>query len=594
MDLSWSLKELYDSFEDIQFKEDIKKLDELIKKIKTWIDDSTVNRDNEKEKLEKYIKFVVELTGLHEKLATFSMLTLSVDSKHELGNKFDAVLEQKMSTLAGAEAKMSLWISETKELDTLINDSDLLKEHAFYLKEIVREQKYKLGEKEEDIIARMQNTGSSAWVTYKNLLIASHKVEIEIGGEVKEMPLTEVLNMAYDKDKEVRKKAYTAEISSYKKIEEGIAAALNAIKGEVLTICEMRGYDSPLDMTLQNSRMDSKTLEVMLEAMKESFPMFRKYLRKKAEMLGYKKGLPFYELYAPIVKKEMPFSYEAGKAFVEKNFRAFSDDLADFARMAMDKHWIDVAPKEGKVGGAFCCGIHSIGECRIMLNYGNNLSDVITMAHELGHGFHNECLIGESILNINYPMPLAETASTFCETIVKKASLKEADEEEALAILEEEISGCTQVIVDIYSRFIFESEVFKLRKDGPLSVNEINNIMLKAQQEAYGEGLDAEYLHPYMWTWKSHYYYADANFYNFPYAFGLLLAKGLYAQYEKDKDNFPKKYEKLLAVTGKKSIADVVKEAGIDVNSTDFWRSSLRIIEEDIERFIELSDKICH
>ncbi|WP_069999806.1 M3 family oligoendopeptidase [Cellulosilyticum sp. I15G10I2] len=587
MQLNWSLKKLYHSFEDEHFKEDIKTLESLILKIKNWVNDNTISHDHEKEKLEQYITLVKELTSLHEKLSAFAALTLSVDSQNESATKYDAVLEQKMSQLAGTQAKLGNWISKIEKLEEIISSSDLLKEHTFYLQEIVREQKHMLAEKEEDIIARMQNTGSSAWVNYKNLLIATHKVEIEVSGEKKELPLTEVLNMAYDKDKEIRKRAYMAEIASYKKIEEGTAAALNAIKGEVLALCEMRGYTSPLEMTLESSRMDKETLDAMLQAIKESLPLFRKYLRKKAEKLGYTNGLPFYELYAPVVQKEMSFQYEEGKAFILKNFGAFSKELADFAQKAMDNEWIDVFPKEGKVGGAFCYALHSIGECRIMLNYGNNLSDVITMAHELGHGFHDQCLNEESILNIDPPMPLAETASTFCETIVKKAALKEADVEETLAILETEISDYTQVIVDIYSRFLFESEVFENRTDGPLSPKELNDLMLKAQKEAYGDGLDPEYLHPYMWTWKPHYYYASANFYNFPYAFGLLFAKGLYAKYEQDKENFPKAYEKLLAVTGKKPIAGVTKEMNIDVRSVDFWRSSLKIVEADIEEFLQ-------
>jgi pepF/M3 family oligoendopeptidase len=586
MEAKWSLKELYASFEEERFKEDVKKLDLLIAKVKNWVNDHTVSHDNELEKLEQYITLEKEINSLYEKLAAFAGLTLSVDSQNESATKYDAILEQKMSALAGTGAKISSWISSIEKLDEVIGQSELLKEHSFYLQEIVREQKHMLSEKEEDIIARMQNTGSSAWVNYKNLLIATHKVEIELDGQSKTLPLTEVLNLAYNPNKDIRKKAYEAEIASYKKIEEGVAAALNAIKGEVVAVCEMKGYASPLEMTLESSRMDKETLEAMLSAIKESLPMFRKYLRKKAEKLGYKNGLPFYELYAPVVQKEMPFPYDTGKAFIEKNFRAFSSDLADFAKNAMDKEWIDVFPREGKGGGAFCYGLHSLGECRIMLNYGDNLSDVITMAHELGHGFHDQCLNGESVLNIDSPMPLAETASTFCETIVKKAALGEADAEETLAILEAEISDYTQLVVDIYSRFLFESELFKQREDGPLSPKELNNMMLKAQQEAYGDGLDPEYFHPYMWTWKPHYYYAASNFYNFPYTFGLLFAKGLYAKYEQDKENFPKKYEKLLAVTGKKFIADAAKEMDIDVRNIEFWRSSLKIIEQDIEKFL--------
>ena len=589
MELKWSLKELYESFQCNEFKDDIKKLDCYIEKINTFANDATLNHDDEAEKLENYINTFKEFIDLVSRVGSFTSLTLSVESKNIEALKYSDIIDQKLSLLAEADTKMSKWIGTINNLDDIIETSDLLKEHRFYLKEIVRKNKYILSEGEEAIIAQMKNNGSNAWSKYKDLLISNHKVDIEIDGEKKSLPLTVVLNMAYDNDKDLRKKSYEAEIASYKAVEDGVAAALNAIKGEVITVCNLRGYSSPLDMTLEESRMDRETLDAMLTAMKESLPVFRKYLRRKGELLGYKNGLPFYEMYAPVIKKDMKYDYEAGKKFVEKNFRTFSDHLGDFARRAFDNNWIDVLPREGKVGGAFCAGLHSLGESRVMLNYGDNFGDVVTMAHELGHGFHGECLKNESILNADYPMPLAETASTFCETIVKKAAIKEADQDEAFAILESEIGDCTQVIVDIYSRFLFESEVFERRKESSITAEELKDIMLKAQKEAYGDGLDENFLHPYMWTWKPHYYYADANFYNFPYAFGLLFAKGLYAEYLKRGKEFTKAYEELLALTGKNMIADVTKVMNIDIHDINFWRNSLKIIEEDINKFLELS-----
>lgn len=589
MELKWSLKELYKSFDSEEFKSDLEKVDSLICNLNLWVEKITESKDNSIEKLEEYIDYYTDIENLVNRVGAFIHLTISADTTNTIALKYSDILDDKLTNIVEADTKLNKWISSLDNLDRIIESSDKLKEHKFILTSIVDKAKYLLSDKEENIIANMQNTGSNAWLKLKNNLISNHKVTIEDDGEVKELPLTVVLNMAYDKDKDVRKKAYLAEIESYKKIEDGVAAALNSIKGEVLTICKLRGYESPLEQTLINSRMDKESLDAMLSAMKEAMPTFRKYLRRKAEMLGYKNGLPFYEMYAPVIDKDMEFSYEEGAKFVEKNFRTFSNNLADFAKKAVKNNWIDVYPREGKVGGAFCSNLHFIGESRFLLNYGNTFSDVVTMAHELGHGFHGECLKNESALNSDYPMPIAETASTFCETIIKKSAIKEADKEEALSILESEISDSTQVIVDIYSRFLFESWFFEKRKESALSVDEIKDLMIKAQKEAYGEGLDPEYLHPYMWTWKPHYYYVDSNFYNFPYAFGLLFAKGLYAEYLKRGDSFPKEYENLLSITGKNKIADVTKVMGIDIHNKDFWRSSLKTIEEDIENFIELS-----
>ncbi|WP_271813974.1 M3 family oligoendopeptidase [Clostridium beijerinckii] len=591
MELNWSLKEVYPSFDSDEFKQDLNKLTDIIEEINKWALEATKNKDNLVEKLEEYINKFTKVTDLSSRISIFINLSLSVNTKDKNALRYSDILEKKLTNLIGSSVKFERYISSIDGLDEIISKSKLLKEHEFMLKNIVEQSQYLLSDKEESIIANMKNTGSNAWVKLKDNLISTLLVEIEEDNEIKQIPLTMVLNMAYDKDATVRKKAYEAEIKSYKKVEEGVAAALNGIKGEVLTVCDFRGYKSPLEKTLMDSRMSEESLEAMFLAMKESLPVFRKYLRRKGEMLGHKNGLPFYDLYAPVCEAGMKFTYEEGTKFVEKNFRTFSDNLGDFARKAIDNHWIDVKPKEGKVGGAFCENLHFNGESRILLNYGDNFGDVVTLAHELGHGFHGECLNNETTLNSDYPMPIAETASTFCETIIKKAAIKDAPKNEALAILETEISDCTQVIVDIYSRFLFEKSFFEARKGSSLNVEEIKDLMLNAQKEAYGDGLDPDFLHPYMWTWKPHYYDAEYNYYNFPYAFGLLFAKGLYAEYLKKGRAFSKDYEKLLSITGKNKIADVAKVMGIDINDIEFWRNSLKTIEDDIEEFIDLSNR---
>ena len=332
--------------------------------------------------------------------------------------------------------------------------------------------------------------------------------------------------------------------------------------------------------------MDKETLNAMFTAIKEYLPVFRKYFNKKAELLGHSKGLPFYDLFAPMGKNEMKFDYDQARDFIVDKFRDFSDTLADYADKAFEENWIDAEQREGKQGGAFCENLHIIGESRIMSNFDGSFSGVTTLAHELGHGYHGHCLKEESFLNSDYPMPLAETASIFCETLIINAALKNATEDEAFTLLENSIQGDTQVIVDIYSRFLFESELFEKRKTASLSVEELKTIMVNAQKTSYGNGLDPDVLHPYMWACKPHYYYADYNFYNFPYAFGLLFAKGLYAEYIKTGTSFIEKYDKLLKETGKNQIADVTAMMNIDIRSPEFWRSPLDLVKKDIDTFI--------
>lgn len=588
MELKWSLKELYESFESEAFKNDLKACDTYIEDFNIWVDKVTKDYNNLLGKLEEYIENIRYRENLFSKLFAFSQLTLSVETNNKKALNSVELLEEKDSRIAEGDAKIKNWIGKISNLSSIIESSELLKEHSFFLNEIKESSKYYLSDKEEAVIAKMKNTGSNAWSKLRDLLTSNLRVDIELDGKLEKLPLTVIRNMAYDKKEVLRKKAYEAELKAYEKIEDSVAACLNGIKGEVITIAKMRGYKSPLEETLLNSRMDEETLNAMIGAMQESFPSFRRYFRKKGELLGKKNGLPFYDMFAPVGSANMEFSYEQGKKFVYENFKTFSPKLAEYAKKAFDNHWIDVEPREGKVGGAFCENIHALGESRFMLNYGGKFSDVVTLAHELGHGYHGECLKDESILNSDYPMPIAETASTFCETIVKKAAVKNASKEEAFTILEAELSDCAQVIVDIYSRFLFESEVFQNRENSSLSAQELKDIMIDAQIESYGDGLDKEYLHPYMWLCKPHYYDASYNFYNFPYAFGLLFAKGLYAEYLKRGSSFSADYDKLLSVTGKMKIAEVAKLMGIDIHNIEFWKNSLKTIEEDIEEFIKL------
>lgn len=589
--MRWNLDNLYTSFDSKEYNEDFSKLENLINEFENKYNDEYFNSTSEKDALEEIIKDSSQLNTLVRKIAAFSSLTSATDATNEDALRSMDKISQMMSLMAKPDTRIQTYIKNIKDLNKVIDSSDLLQEHRFYLNEIYTQSKYLLSEEEEVLISKLKNSGSTAWSNLQNKLTSTLMVDVEIDGKIESLPLPVVRNMAYSPDKETRIKGYEAELKAYKKIEESSAAALNGIKGEVLTTSEARGYKSPLEETLINSRMEKETLDAMLSAMEEYLPVFHKYFRKKAELLGYDGGLPFYEMFAPIGELETEFTYEEAIDYIVKNFGTFSPELANFVQNAYDNDWLDVEPREGKRGGAFCSNLHPIGESRILSNFTGSFSDMITLAHELGHGYHGHTLMKESVLNTSYPMPIAETASIFCETIVTSAALKTASEKEELTILESSISDSAQVIVDIYSRFLFESELFERRKDYSLSVQELNEIMLDAQKKSYGNGLDQDILHPYMWLNKTHYYSAGRNFYNFPYAFGLLFSKGLYAEYLVEGDSFVDKYNELLEATGKNQIEDITKIVGIDIQNPEFFKNSLKLIEKDIERFIELADK---
>lgn len=590
--MRWKLDKLYSSFNSEKFQDDFKKLDSVILGIKDWADRELISPENPVTIMETYIRFSKEISTLFTKLAAFANLSVSVNARDELAIQYLDKLSIKATELTRPDVLFQNFIKGINNLNEIIEDSQELKEHRFFLQQIKEKTKYLLSEKEEVVISKMTNTGSTAWSNLQDKLTSTLLVDINIEGEDKELPLSVVRNIAYDKDPAKRKLAYEAELEAYKKVDQSSAASLNGIKGEVITLSQLRGFDSPLEETLVKSRMDKKTLDAMLSAMEDFLPVFHKYYRKKAALLGHDNGLPFYDLFAPIGQVNMTFTYEEAIDYIVRNFATFSEKLANYVQNAYENSWLDVEPREGKAGGAFCANLHPIGESRILANFDGSFSSMTTLAHELGHGYHGLNLRDESILNSRYPMPIAETASIFCETIVVNAALKDANEKEALGILEASISDAGQVIVDIYSRYLFESQLFKKRKSHSLSVKELKDLMVEAQKKAYGDGLDHDVLHPYMWLNKSHYYSAGYNFYNFPYAFGLLFSKGLYAEYLNRGKEFVEEYDNLLNATGKNNIRDVALRMNIDIHNPEFFRNSLKLIEKDIEKFIDLADKM--
>jgi len=363
---------------------------------------------------------------------------------------------------------------------------------------------------------------------------------------------------------------------------------LNSIKLETISDCHLRSYPSPLDRTLEHSHMKRETLDAMLGAMEEYLPKFRQYLRAKGKALGHENGLPWYDLFAPMGKVSARYTTQDARNLLVELFSGFDTELAQMVQTAFDDAWIDFYPRDGKVGGAFCAGVECIGESRILTNFDGQFGDVVTLAHELGHAFHNQCIKAHRPLNHDYSMPVAETASTFNECVVMAAAIaKTTDREEKLALIESQLQDATQIICDIYSRYLFEAMVFENREQQFMDADALCGLMTKAQELSYGDGLDPEFRHPYMWICKSHYY--GPTFYNFPYAFGGLFARGLYAQYEKEGTDFVPKYKKLLYTTPIATAEDTAAVAGIDLTSKDFWRSALQTIADQIDLFCELT-----
>ena len=580
---TWNLDVLYTGFDKEEFKADMERMKEAASKLTELA--SEASSLDARDLLTKYVKTNEELSELVEKLAIYANLRYSANTRDTDAASMLGVIMSTLSSTAAPSASLDKAISEIENIEEIIDTTPDLGEFKYLLTNIKRDSKYLLSDKEEGVLAKMDLSGATAWSDLQSSLTSG--VKVTYNGE--QITLSSVRNLAYSPDAEVRKAAYEAELKCYDSIKDAVAFALNSIKLQVLNVCEMRGYESPLAKSLYQSRMKQETLDALLTAMKEYLPTFHKYLKAKAKALGHEGSLPWYDLFAPMGKSDKVYTKDSARDYLLNIFAKFDTDLHDMVKCAFDNRWIDFYPREGKVGGAFDCGVPSIKESRVLTNFDGSFSDVVTLAHELGHSFHDRQVFCHSVLNQGYSMPVAETASTFNEVLVMETAIAETtDRDEKIALIESQLMDACQIIADIYSRFLFEKSVFDNRPAEFMSADRMCELMLTAQKEAYGDGLDHDVLHPYMWLCKGHYYSGGLSFYNYPYAFGGLFARGLYAKYKQEGKPFVDTYKAMLRATSVSDVEDCALIAGVDLTDVSFWRAGLQSIADRIDEFCEL------
>jgi oligoendopeptidase F len=593
----WDLSNVYPSLESKEFKAAVDDYKKQVSELQDYFDEVVAKSTGETapQELGSIIGDVVDrfnsAQALSATIVPFIYSYVTTDSHDKLAMKSLSEFEQASLPMDKLTVQFKAWLGNiTPALDEALKHNPSAQAHAFMLKEAAEQSKYLMSEVEEGLASELNLSGGNAWGKLQGTITSQLSVDFELDGETQKLPMPALINLRTHPDEETRHRAYDAENKAWDSVREALAACMNGIKGEVITLNKRRGREDALHSALDQARIDRKTLEAMLGAIEASFPKFRKYFKHKAKLIG-KEKLAWWDIYAPVGKADTRYSFEDASDFILAAFDKFSPELRSFSARAFDNNWIDAEMREGKRGGGFCMEVQGVKESRILVNFDGSQDQLSTIAHELGHAFHNECAyqFDKTMLQQITPMTLAETASTFCETTVTEAVLSHVkDPQEELAVLEGQLNNASQVIVDIYSRYLFENEVFERREQAELSADDFCEIMERAQKATYGEGLDEHYLQKYMWTWKPHYYSTGVSFYNFPYSFGLLFGTGLYAIYKQRGAEFVYDYIALLASTGEASAADLAASFGIDIRTRKFWEDSLAIIGSRIDRYCEL------
>lgn len=576
----WDLSTVYPSVDSPEFNADLEKLKALIKQSKETLEKGTST-------IEQVIDMYNEVSDLTTTLGTYCYCQVSTNTTDKAAvnalNKVDAL----SMDLAVLSTMFTNYIVQHKaEVDQYCQQNP---DYTFVLNEIAQDAKHQMSMEMEELAADLLRNGSDSYSRLQEAISSTASAELD----GKKLTVIQLRALATNPDREVRKKAYEAELKIWKEHEIAFCYSLNAIKGTTLSLEKRRNWNSPIERSINSARISQKTLDALIGTLEKNLPVFRDYLKTKAKLLGIKK-CAFYDLFAPIGNANMTYTLDQARKFVAKQYGAFNPAMGRFAENAFQNNWIDPFPRVGKTGGAYDTYIPSIKESRVFANFDGTYDGVSTFAHELGHAWHDHIVSTKPAILRNYPMTLAETASIFSEFIVFKGAVEEATDEQKIAIIEQFVQSACQVCVDILCRFYFEKAVFQARKDGELMPDDMCRIMLDCQKKTYGDGLDENQLHPYMWAVKGHYYSTGFSFYNYPYAFGQLFGLGLYNRSTKEKGSTPfyEKYNHLLSLTGQLPAEEVAKTAGIDITDPAFWQEGMDIIASYAKQLDDLAQKL--
>ena len=586
----WDLSSLYSSVTGSDYLKQLAEVEKQLSTLEKMLN-SPENQENFPFWLSKFLEISEKTMAEYHSMSSFAYAAYSTDTTNSEYLNALSVIEEKGLKISQIDRKYKdLLSAHSQDLDNFYTSYPQYKNLEYIIQHDIQALQHTMSEAEENIADDLQRFGGSAWSRLHEQII-SNSVDVETG-----KTFNELRNEAYHADRKVRKTAYEKEIALLKASEIPLSAALNNLKAATVTLNKRRKWDSAIQKSAFFNRLSEKTINALISAIEDSLPMWRSYLKTKAKILGIPK-CAFYDIFAPLqnpdpkATPDKTWTFPEARNYIIEKFSGFSQHMGDFAKMAFEKQWIDAEVRKGKVGGAYCTEMPAQKESRVLSNFTGIFSDVITLSHELGHAYHNWCVKDLSYSQGQYPMTLAETASIFAETIVMQDMLDKTQGFQRAQLLEMHLSDANQVLVDILSRFYFERSVFQEREKGELGAADFCNLMADAQDKTYGDGLSEE-RHPYMWAVKTHYYSPDTDYYNYPYAFGLLFGLGLYSRYQSEGKSFTKVYQELLADTGSASCESVCKKAGFDIENKKFWASGIALYKNELEELEKYADSL--
>jgi oligoendopeptidase F len=460
---------------------------------------------------------------------------------------------------------------------------------AFPLEERKKLAETKLPYSLEALITKLSIDGYHGYSQLFYLLHGSLKFPIpNQDGKTEYLSTGQIENKLSDQNRETRVHAFSVYKKIFKEHEAHFAETLNHIAGFRLHMYEQRGWHDVLAEPLTSNRMQGKTLDAMWSTINSHIDPFVSYLKHKASLFGLSK-LSWHDVDIPISNTRKTTSYPEASDLIVSQFARYSSNMARFSKEALQQGWIEAEDRKNKSAGGFCVGFPLKKESRIFMTYSGSQHNVATLAHELGHAYHNVVIFPHPYFAQNIKMNVAETASTMAEMIVADAALQQASsKDEKLRLLDDKISRSIVFFMNIQARFLFETSFYNARKKGYVLPEELCSLMENAQKQAFKNALGE--WHPHFWASKMHFYMTEVPFYNFPYTFGYLLSLGVYALLKKDPASFESKYDALLYDTPLMTSEDLAKKHfNIDLTQKPFWELAMQEANKDVKTFFQLS-----
>jgi len=531
-------------------------------------------------------------------LSSYISCLASSDARNEAYLKEEAELARQRAELAKVRIELLRAVKHVSDaVFSSFTARNALAGAEHYLTRLREEARQMMVAEKEILATDLAVDGIQAWGRLYGTI--SSKLEFQMvypDGKSQRLPMSQRRSLTDHPDRRIRKAAFEGGNAAWQTVEDVAAAALNAIGGTRLTLNRHRGVEHFLDIALFQASIGRKTLDALFEALFANIELPRRILRAKAKQMG-QSGVAWFDIGAPLdLPNQTKLSWDKAKSTVKQSFmRAYPALGRFFQEQVIGKSWVDWEPRPGKRPGGFCTSSMLSKESRIFMTYNDSLGDVLTLAHESGHAFHGYVMREIRPYGRGYPMTLAETASTFGEQILINGLLDDpaVSETQKAMMLDAEVGHGAIYLLDIPVRYEFERAFYEERKSGELSVSRLKELMVESQRRVLGDVLEPGGEDPYFWASKLHFYITGITFYNFPYTFGFLLSRALYALFKKEGAYFLRKYEEFLRLTGSDTAENVVQRSlGRNLEDPEFWTEAIRSLEGPLNRLETLLPKV--